>query len=180
MAPNQKFIRGLYSGGTLCEEAMIILDGMIGEVYSNVPLKKERKLTNLSRGQKHCCFDLGDDTFTRGRPHPMISPDVRKRYITSEAEDPEVAVLLLDIVLGYGAHIDMVGSLSESIRTAKTKVESRGGYLSVVASVSGTKKDPQGFVSQVKKLEEIGVIVMPSNAQAARLGAMISVRKAVS
>jgi succinyl-CoA synthetase alpha subunit len=176
MAPNQKFIRGLYSGGTLCEEAMVILGDLAGEVYSNIPLKPKFKMADLSKGQKHCCLDLGDDCFTRGRPHPMISPEIRKRYIASEAEDPEVAVLLLDIVLGYGAHMDMAGALSESIRAAKSKAESRGGYLSVVASVCGTMKDPQGFLSQVEKLEDAGAVVMPSNAQATRLAAIISQR----
>ncbi len=176
MIPNQKFIRGLYSGGTLCDEAMLILNDSVGEVYSNIPLKPELRLRDLSKGQKHCCIDLGDDYFTRGRPHPMISPDSRSRYIISEAEDPEVAVLLLDIVLGYGAHMDMAGALRESIIVAKTEVKKRGGYLAVVASVCGTMKDPQNFLSQVQKLEDMGVVVMPSNAQAARFAAMIALK----
>lgn len=176
MGSKQKFIRGLYSGGTLCDEAMLIISDSVGEVYSNIPLKPEFRLANLSKGQKHSCIDLGDDYFTRGSPHPMISPETRNSYIMSEAEDPEVAVLLLDIVLGYGAHMDMAGALSGSIEAAKSKVEKKGGYLAVVASVCGTVKDPQDFVSQVKKLEEVGAIVMPSNAQAARCAAMISTK----
>jgi len=176
MAPEQKYIRGLYSGGTLCDEAMFILKDLVGEVYSNIPLNPELKLKDMSREQKHCFIDLGDDYFTRGKPHPMISPELRSRYILNEADDPEVAVLLLDIVLGYGSHIDMAGALSESIKTAKLKATKRGGYLAVVTSVCGTQRDPQDFNSQIRKLEEVGVVVMPSNAQAARFAAMISMR----
>jgi succinyl-CoA synthetase alpha subunit len=173
MAPTQRFIRGLYSGGTLCDETMLILSDSIGEVYSNIPLKPELKLTDLSKGYMHSCVDLGDDYFTRGRPHPMISPEVRNRFIVNEAEDPEVAILLLDIVLGYGAHMDMAGVLSENIKAAKSKMEKRGGYLAVITSVCGTAGDPQDFALQVNKLEEVGVVVMPSNAQAARFAAMV-------
>lgn len=176
MAPSQKFIRGLYSGGTLCDEAMIILKDYVGDVYSNIPLNPKFQLKNLSKGYKHCCIDFGDDYFTKGRPHPMISPEIRKRYILSEAEDPEVAVLLMDIVLGYGAHMDMAGALSKSINIAKSKVKQRGGYLSVVVSVCGTTKDPQNFDSQVKKLTDAGAVVMPSNAQAVRFAAMIALK----
>ena len=106
----------------------------------------------------------------------MISPETRNRYILSEAEDPEVAVLLLDIVLGYGAHMDMAGALSENIKIAKSKAEQKGGYLSVIVSVCGTMKDPQDFVSQARKLADIGAVVMPSNAQAARFAAMIALK----
>jgi hypothetical protein len=177
MAPEQKYIRGLYSGGTLCDEAMFILKDSVGEVYSNIPLKPKLKLQDLSKGQKHCCIDLGDDYFTKGRPHPMISPELRNRYIVNEADDPEVAVLLLDIVLGYGSHMDMAGALSESIKTAKLKATKRGGgYLAVVTSVCGTTADPQDYVCQVKKLQEVGAVVMPSNAQAARFAAMIAIK----
>jgi succinyl-CoA synthetase alpha subunit len=174
MNPKQRFVRGLYSGGTLCDEAMLIMSDSVGEVYSNIPLKPELRLADLSKGREHACIDLGDDYFTKGKPHPMISPETRNRYIVSEAEDPEVAVLLLDIVLGFGAHMDMAGALKGSIEAAKSTAEKRGGHLSVVASVCGTVKDPQNFASQAKKLEEAGVVVMPSNAQAARFATMIS------
>jgi len=173
IGPHQKFVRGLYSGGTLCDEAMLILKDFVGGVYSNIPLEPENKLPDLSKGYKHSCIDLGDDYFTRGRPHPMISPETRKQFIVNEADDPEVAVLLLDIVLGFGAHPDMAGALTKSITAAKSKVEEKGGYLSVVASVCGTSGDPQGIAEQTKKLEDTGVIVMPSNSQAARFAGMV-------
>jgi FdrA protein len=176
LAPHQRFIRGLYSGGTLCYEAMLILGDTVGAVYSNIALRPEFRLRDLSRGRGHTLMDLGDDSFTRGRPHPMISAESRNRYIASETNDPEVAVVLLDVVLGYGSHRDMAGALSGSIEAAKGKVEKAGGYLSVVTSVCGTTKDPQDLPSQVRRLEEVGAIVMPSNAQAARFAAMISSR----
>jgi len=173
MAGSQRFVRGLYSGGTLCYEAMIILSGLVGDVYSNIPLKDKLWIPNPPTGVKHTCIDLGDDYFTKGKPHPMIAPETRNRYIREQAADEEVGVLLLDVVLGYGSHRDMAGALSESIRAAKSSVETRGGYLSVIASVCGTAEDPQGLDSQVEKLESCGVVVMPSNAQAARLAAMV-------
>ncbi len=176
MAREQKFVRGLYSGGTLCDEAIVLLNDIVGEVYSNVPLKPGLRLQDLSKGYRHSCIDLGDDYFTKGRPHPMISPEIRNRYIMSEAEDPEVAVLLLDIVLGYGAHMNMAGAMAESIRAAKHKADTRGQYLSAVASVCGTMRDPQDFASQVDQLTKAGVVVMPSNAQAARFATRIALK----
>jgi FdrA protein len=173
MNPNQKYLRGLYSGGTLCDEAMLIISDSIGKLYSNTPLWPEYKLGDLSKGFLNSCIDLGDDYFTRGKPHPMIDPETRKHFIVKEADDPKVAILLLDIVLGYGAHSDMAGALANSIILAKSKVRKRGGYLSVIASVTGTEKDPQAFTAQTRKLIETGAIVMPSNAQAARFAARI-------
>jgi len=173
MQPAQKYVRGLYSGGALCDEALAIMGEQLGGIFSNIPLQPHLKIENLSHGFRHSCIDLGDDYFTQGKPHPMIYPDVRNRYIMSEVENAEVAVLLLDIVLGYGAHIDMAGALSKSIISAKSLAEARGGYLSVVASVCGTQKDPQNFGEQVIKLKQCGVVVMPTNAQAARLAAYI-------
>ena len=173
MSAGQKYVRGLYSGGALCDEALAVMSGRLGGIFSNIPLRPELRMEDLSRGHLHSCIDLGDDYFTRGKPHPMIYPDVRKSYIEKEALDPEVAVLLLDVVLGYGAHMDMAGALSESLLWAKAHVEAKGGYLSIIASVCGTKNDPQDFDQQVKKMKDCGVVVMPSNAQAARLAAYI-------
>lgn len=173
MKSGQKYVRGLFSGGALCDEALAIISEHLGDIFSNIPLKPELRIADLSRGFQNSCIDLGDDYFTKGKPHPMIYPDLRNRYILGEASDEQVAVLLLDVVLGYGAHADMAGALSESIRSAKSLVEARGGYLSVVASVCGTKNDPQNYDEQVNTLKECGVVVMPSNAQAARLAAYI-------
>lgn len=173
---SQKYVRGLFSGGTFCNEAMLIMSRWIGKIYSNISAKPELKLDDphLSRG--HTCVDIGADEFTVGRPHPMIDLSLRKLRLLKEAKDPETAVIMLDIVLGYGAHQDPAGGLAPTIAEAKSIAQKEGRYLSVVASVCGTLGDPQNLEVQKKKLKEVGVIVMPSNAQAARIAALIAIR----
>ncbi|MDH5374426.1 MAG: acyl-CoA synthetase FdrA [Candidatus Bathyarchaeota archaeon] len=175
----QKYIRGLFSGGTLCYETLVILAPLIGNVRSNTPLKPDYKLEDVNASKKHTCVDMGSEEFTVGRPHPMIDFTLRKRRIIQEAKDPETAVVLLDVVLGYGAHQNPAAELVPSIAEAKTAAEQSGRFLSVVASVVGTPEDPQDLRKQKRKLEEVGVIVMPSNAQAARIAALVVTRGAV-
>ncbi|HHY77833.1 MAG TPA: acyl-CoA synthetase FdrA [Clostridiales bacterium] len=168
MSPKQKYLRGLFSGGTLCDEALKMFTKEFGGIYSNIALSEEYQLKDSKKSFEHTALDLGDDEFTRGRPHPMIDSYMRQQMILKEAEDEEVAVLLLDVVLGYGSNEDPAGSLVEHIKLAKKKFADRGQYLSVVAYVCGTKADPQNYDQQVKKLKDAGVILMPSNAQAVR------------
>ncbi|GFP22421.1 FdrA protein, partial [Candidatus Hakubella thermalkaliphila] len=169
----QRYLRGLFSGGTLCAEALFLLSKKGITAWSNIHPDSKLKLVDLWKSREHCLVDLGDDVFTVGRPHPMIDPTLRIERILREAEDPETAVLLLDIVLGYGAHPDPGGVLIPSIAKAKHEVEKRGGYLSVVASVTGTDQDPQVYSLQKEKLEKAGVAILPSNAQAALYAAMV-------
>lgn len=171
---NQRYVRGLFSGGTLCYEGMIVAQDEIGDIYSNVPLKPELNLEDLETSQKNTFIDMGEDYFTDGLPHPMIDTRLRSERILQEAKDPEVGVLLMDIVIGYGSHEDPAESLLPSIKEAKEVAEKEGRYLSVVASVCGTEKDPQGLENQEKKLRSAGVVVMPSNAQAARMASAIA------
>ncbi|MCC5910173.1 MAG: acyl-CoA synthetase FdrA [Clostridiaceae bacterium] len=171
--PTQKYLRGLYTGGTLADEAMKLLSKDIGDIYSNIPLTPEYKLQNINKSTENTCIDLGDDDFTAGKPHPMIDPSTRVDRLVKEMEDEEVAVVLMDFVLGYGAHEDPVGEMLEAIKDAKVSRESKGQYLSVIASVCGTENDPQNLAESQKRLEEAGVIVMPSNAQAVRLVGMV-------
>jgi hypothetical protein len=112
--------------------------------------------------------DLGEDVFTLGRPHPMIDGRVRREWIDKEGRDERTAVLLLDVVLGYGAHPDPAGEIVPAIRAVRAERR-----LAVVASVCGTDGDPQSRAAQVDRLRAAGVIVMESNAQAARLAAAI-------
>ena len=180
----QRFIRGLYAGGTLCYEALLILendhllnggaDGIDGKILSNVPLRPEQRLADPWQSRGHTLLDLGEDAFTRGRPHPMIDSTLRAQRLVQEAEDPETAVVLLDVVLGHGAHEDPAGSLTEAIAEARAKVTEAGGYLPVVASVCGTAGDPQNAQRQEDVLREAGVVVMDSNAQAVRLAGRIA------
>jgi FdrA protein len=173
LRPGQKYIRGLFSGGTLCDEALLILRDTIGDCYSNIPLRPELKLKDSKTSEKHCLVDLGDDEFTRGRPHPMIDFTLRCARIVQEAADPETAVILLDVVLGYGAHPDPAGELVPAIRKAVTLATEHGRAVVVVASITGTEGDPQSRSRQKAALEAAGVLIAPTNAQAARLAAAI-------
>jgi hypothetical protein len=123
----------------------------------------------------HRVTDLGEDRFTVGRPHPMIDGTVRREWLAREAADPATAVLLLDVVLGHGAHHDPAGELVPALALARAAAEREGRRLAVVASVCGTDRDPQGRAGQIAALRSAGALVMRSNAQAARLAARIAV-----
>lgn len=167
MMKSQKYLRGLYTGGTLADEAMKMLGVSLGGIYSNIPLSPEYNLEDPDTYKEHTCIDLGDDMFTVGRPHPMIDPSTRtERFV--DAVDENVAVMLIDVVLGYGSHMDPAGEMIEPIKQAKAKLESLGGYLSVVCSICGTNNDPQNLEESKIALESAGVVVMQSNAQAVR------------
>jgi FdrA protein len=130
-------------------------------------------MPDSTRSLGHSAVDLGEEEFTVGRPHPMIDNDLRIRRMLQEAGDPETAVLLLDVVLGYGAHPDPAGELGPAIQRARRLASDGGRGLLVVASVTGTEGDPQRLSAQVQALEQAGVIVCKSNAAAARLAAAI-------
>jgi FdrA protein len=174
MAPEQKHLRGLFCGGTFGEEAMALLHDSVGETYSNAPLRPDLKLANSFECEGHCVIDLGDEEFTMGRPHPAIDPEPIRQAIYREGREPDVAVLLMDFILSYAVNPDPVGSVLEALAAVKAEREKAGGYLSVVASVCGTEGDPQGLSSQEEMLKSIGAIVMPSNAQAARMAGLIA------
>jgi FdrA protein len=167
-APGQRYLRGLFSGGTLAYEALLILQDDVPVVYSNVPLKKEHRLANSMVSQDHTIVDLGEDEFTVGRLHPMMDNDLRIRRLGQEADDPEVAVILLDVVLGYGAHPDPAGELAPVIAKARVGAEEAGRHLEVVAVVVGTDEDPQDFDAQVQQLKAAGAKVESSNEAAVR------------
>ena len=176
LIPVQKYIRGLFSGGTLCYEALVVLHQLIGDVYSNIPLRSDLKLPELHKSKKHACIDLGAQEFVVGRPHPMIDPTLRWQRILREANDPETATILLDIVIGHGAHPDPAGALADAITEAKMLAKNEGRYLPVVASVVGTEVDPQNMREQEEKLRAVKVLVLPSNTQATRMAALIATR----
>jgi hypothetical protein len=159
---------------------MLVMRGTLGGIYSNTPLSPELALENAHHSREHTCLDLGSDEFTVGRPHPMIDLSARAQRIVQEAADPEVAVVLLDVVLGYGAHPDPAGALSGVIKEARERAASDGRTLAVVASICGTDGDPQGFEGQRRTLLEAGVVLASSNAAAARLAADIATRVKVA
>ena len=172
----QKYIRGLFSGGGLCHEAMLILQGLVGDVYSNVPLKSRLRLPDPRSSKRHTCVDFEAEEFARGGLHPIVDLKPRCDRILREARDWEVAVVVLDVVLGQGAHPDPAGKLAKAVEEAKRLTDREGGYLSVVASITGAPRDPQGLVAQREELEKAGVVVMPSNAQAARIAALVATK----
>jgi len=152
-------IRGLFCGGTLCAEAQVVLMDHGLTVSSNAPVPGAK-----SSGASHRLLDLGADEYTRGQPHPMIEPALRNEHIERALRDKSVGVVLLDLVIGYGAHADPARVIADVLR----------GFSKlplIISSVTGTEKDPQVYSRQVKTLESAGVIVAPSNAAAARLAA---------
>ncbi len=175
LAPGQKYLRGLFSGGTLCYEAQVVWRELLaGPVYSNAPLEAANRLPDSTLSQGHTAVDLGEEEFTVGRPHPMIDNDLRIRRLLQEARDPQTAVVLLDVVLGYGAHPDPAAELGHAVIKARQIAEQSGRSLAVVASVTGTEQDPQGLSRQIQALESAGVVICDSNAAAARLAAGIA------
>lgn len=173
MSKEQKYVRGLFCGGTFVEEAIVTMSKDIGGIYSNAPISKELKLAKSTISYKNTVVDYGDEDFTMNRPHPVIDTEPRALGILREAKDPETAVILLDIILGPAVNTDPVGSVIDNIKTAMKIVNDRGGKLAVVASVCGSEADPQKLSVQEKMLREAGVIVCTDNYQAALLAGKI-------
>ncbi|HEY88557.1 MAG TPA: acyl-CoA synthetase FdrA [Thermoflexia bacterium] len=173
LQPGQKYFRGLFSGGTFCYETQLILKELGFKVISNAPVDKKLTMADSNDSVGHVVVDLGEDEFTVGRLHPMIDPTLRNRRIIQEAEDPETAVIFLDVVLGYGVHPDPAGSAVEAIQAARALAKAAGREVLFVASVCGTPGDPQNSVEQEAKLRAAGVQVLPTNAAATRLAGYI-------
>ncbi len=172
--PTQRYLRGLFSGGTLCYEAQVIWkDILAGPVYSNAPLSGGQFLADSTKSQEHTAVDLGEEEFTIGRPHPMIDNDLRIRRLLQEARDPQTAVIQLDVVLGYGAHPDPAAELGKAVKEAQELARLEGRQVLVVASVTGTEGDPQGLSHTISSLTQSGVTICSSNASATHLTGMI-------
>ena len=132
-------VLGLFSGGSLAHEAQTIL------------------------GPGHRILDLGDERYTRGRPHPMVDLEVRLGLLRDEG--PTAGCVLLDVVIGHAAHP------GPGRRLAGTLAELPGP---VIAHVCGTPDDPQDSRRQEATLREAGVHVAPTNAAAARMAARVA------
>ncbi|MCB1741580.1 MAG: oxidoreductase [Gammaproteobacteria bacterium] len=157
---------GLFTGGTLCTEARLVLEGMGLELSG---LEQDRSVpVAVQRG--HCLVDLGDDRFTVGRPHPMIEPATRVPHLQAALSEPTVAVVLIDLVLGLGAHGDPASAVVSALSAARA---AGMPVPIVVGSVCGTDADPQGRARQQALLESAGVVVAPCNAEAARLAGLL-------
>ena len=135
MRPGQRYIRGLYTGGTLAHESLLLVGEVLGNnIYSNTPLSSAFELSNPRISKEHSIIDLGDEFFTEGRAHPMIDPTIRKLRILQEAKDESVGVIILDFVLGYGASEDPAGSLADSISEGKEIASKSGRELVVIGA----------------------------------------------
>jgi len=157
----QRFVRGLYAGGTLAHEAYHLLESRLSAVT-------EAEAGRSSELHGHGVVDLGADAFTVGRAHPMIDARLRSEWIVATAHDPSVAVILFDVILGFGSNPDPAGAIQTAIRDAQQVAAAAGRPLAFIGSVCGTQADPQGLATQEDTLREAGVWVAPSNAAAVR------------
>lgn len=163
LTPQQKYIRGLFCGGTLCDETMFAVLEKHADVYSNIQPDPAYRLSDINRSFKHTFLDFGDDDFTNGKPHPMIDPTNRISRLLQEARDPEVAVIVMDFVLGFGAHEDPVGSTIAAIKEAKAIAAADGRPLAILAYVLGTDIDTPSLEQQRQMLLDAGVILASSS-----------------
>ncbi len=170
---NQKYIRGLFCGGTLCAESLSILRDHVGTVYSNVAKKEEEKLKDITTPVGHTLLDLGDDFFTNGKPHPMIEPKIRLEKIIEESKKEDVGVIILDFELGYGSSEDPVGVTIDTIIEAREDARKDGREIVYIAYVCGTPTDFQGLKEQEEILRNNGILVTSTNAEASYLACSI-------
>lgn len=167
MAPSQRYVRGIFSGGTFCYEAQLVHRSFGISAYSNTPVKGNSALSDIRVSQENTIVDMGDDEFTQGRPHPMIDPSQKDARIRDEVADPTTAVVLFDIVLGYGSADDPTAELLAIIGSARAKARAEGRTVAFIGYVCGTDLDPQDRAKSVAGLKAAGVLVASSNAEAA-------------
>jgi FdrA protein len=174
LRPEQKYVRGLFCGGTHCEEAILLLGDILGgPVHSNIAFGGSVPLDDAKRSVGNCLVDMGDEEFTLGKPHPVMEPSILNGRLLQEASDPETAVILFDLLLGYGAHSDPVGAIEDALAEIREKLRAEGRHIGMVATLTGTRRDPQGFDGQLRRLEELGVRVLPGNAGAAIFAGLV-------
>jgi len=173
LRPDQRFVRGLFSGGTINYESQAIFRREGRAVWSNSPLDKSRRIGGFDPSREDTFIDMGAEEFVRGVPHPMIDFRFRKERIVKEAGDPSVGVILLDIILGYGSNMDPASEIAEAVMKAREINKT----VIFVSSVIGTDEDPQNLSQQVKRLQETGVFVAPTSARAADIALKAAERR---
>jgi hypothetical protein len=178
MAPGQRFIRGIFCGGTFCYEAQLIGQAAGIRAWSNTPVAGNPVLDDIRVSREHTMVDMGDDAFTQGRPHPMIDPSLRNERIERDAADAATAVLLVDVVLGYGSAADPTSRLTEVLGRARSSARNASRHLAVIAHVCGTDADPQNRRNTIARLQGAGALVASSNAEAAAWAAYLGTRLA--
>jgi FdrA protein len=173
MAASQRHVRGIFSGGTFCFEAQLIHKAAGISAFSNAPTAGNRKLEQVAKSLEHTIIDMGDDAFTQGRPHPMIDPSLRDARIREEIADASTAVVLFDVVLGYGSAADPTAGLLGVLGAARAQAQAEGRRVAFIGHVCGTDQDPQNRSAAVAALKAAGVFVASSNAEAALWSATI-------
>lgn len=168
LSESQRCIRGLYCGGTLSYETQIVIRRVLGEAYSNAPLDDACKLKDSGTSFGHTVLDLGDDEFTVGRPHPMIEPSLRRDRLIREALDPQTAVIVLDVEIGFGANDDAAAVLASEVGEARELLEERGRRVAFFATICGSVDDYQGYDAQRAVLESAGIRVFETNEHMAQ------------
>ena len=174
LSASKHSIRGLYSGGTLCYEALVLLKELGHQVCLEEDLGNGGNMDSRALTARDVLTDLGDDRYTVGRPHPMIDFRTRCERVLQAASQPEIGVLLLDVILGYGAHPDPAAELVPAIEEAQRIVRSSRRELACVISLCGSPEDPQGLLQQQRAFTEAGAVVARSNALAVRIASAIS------
>jgi len=172
MAPAQTSVRGLFTGGTFCYEAQLAFLARGLACSSNAPAHGATPYDGKRGG--HVFLDLGDDDYTRGRPHPMIDPSERNAMVRAQGTEPQTAAIVFDVVLGYGAHADPAAPLAEALVDAQRIAAAAGRSLALIGHVCGTDGDPQGKAKQVQQLERAGAVIVGSNIEAAALAAHLA------
>ena len=169
LSGEQKYLRGIYCGGSLAEETLTLALDRLNPLYSNVAFGEVKALPDARISRGHCLIDIGAEEFTRGRPHAAIDPSIRIARFEQEARDPETAVILMDVLLGYSLYEDPGGMLAPVISREREKAAKDGRSLSVVIALCGTDLDPQGYEKQKECLEKAGAAVLYSNEEASML-----------
>ena len=171
LGPSQRAIRGLFAGGTLAQEAAAVIAAALD---SDAASAAGSALGEVLKVGEHRVLDLGDDAYTRGRPHPLIDPRLRNQELVAQAATGNVALFLLDVVLGTGSHADPAGALAPAIGAARAATEAAGGQLRALASITGTEDDPQSFGHQRAALQAAGVLVAESSSAAAAVAGRLA------
>jgi hypothetical protein len=177
MGGSQRYVRGIFSGGTFCFEAQLIHGSAGISCFSNTPTAGNKPLDDARASREHTIIDMGDDAFTQGRPHPMIDPTLRDQRIREEVADPETAVVLFDVVLGYGSSLDPVSGLLAVLSDARAVSRAESRQIAFIGYVCGTDQDPQNRAGVIDKLEDAGVLVPATNAEAAAWSAAIATQR---
>jgi succinyl-CoA synthetase alpha subunit len=175
LAPTQRAVRALFTGGTFCYEAQLAFLARGLACRSNAPAHGASAFDGKFEG--HVFLDLGEDEYTRGRPHPMIDPLIRDEMIRAQGADPTTAAILFDVVLGYGSHPNPAQDLAQALQDACAQARTQGRSLALIGHVCGTDGDPQNKAEQAAQLRAVGATVAASNVEAALLAAHLAARR---